>query len=104
MLLRGEVVEVEVGDARGSVGIDVNPVAGIPLVGEPDARDGIPLRPHFVLESVALGVTDIDDRVPLVIREERHQSERQRHAAGPAGHRPGHAVPDSGGYREANGG
>ncbi len=91
------MVEIEVGDIGGGVGVDEDGLASFRfLVHQRDAREGVPADEGFGGDVVPLGMANIQNVMVLVVGDERHQRQRQGHRCGAPVYRAGHAVPDGG--------
>ena len=97
-LARGEMREIEAGDAGGSVRVDEDGV-----VAHGDAREAVPLHELFLLQLLALGVADGDDVVRVVVEHEREHGQRKGHGGRAQLHGSRHAVPDGARGREQHG-
>jgi hypothetical protein len=64
-LVRGEVREIEAGDAGGGVRVDEDTV-----IAHADAREAVPLHELFLLQLLALGVAYGDNVVRAVVEHE----------------------------------
>src|SRR6185503_3282504 len=65
-----KLVEVEVGDAGGRVGVDDNRIHLAILMHQADSRKAVPLDEDLVFQCLIFGVADIDDVIANVDDEE----------------------------------
>ena len=98
---RGKMLEIEIGDLRGGVGVDEDGrFAGVLLRRDGDAREAVPLDEQFVAQLLVFGEVNVRDAMGPIEDDQREQGQAQRDAEHAPRKRAGHSVPDRGGGGE----